>query len=477
MKKISTKQKIALIISGLFLCVVSLEIGLRMAGLIISSLQEYRNWVSLRQKGTYRIMCLGESTTACSNYPHQLEEILNQPDIGIKFSVINKGIPAIGTTAIVSQLEDNLNKYTPDMVITMMGINDEGQTMAYEDIFIKKVTLFLTSFRTYKLAKFLRLQIINKAQAIGFCKSKDNISLQANDIIQPPIYNEQDKPAEEPEQTGQSNYQAYLELGQQYQRQGIFNKAVEIYKKAIQINPENDEAYSQLGLCYKHQGKEDKAEKMFNKAIEINPREDWVYFELGGCYIIQGIYAKAEEMLKKAVEINTSHHMAYLRLGWSYNKQGEYAKAEDMYKKAIQINSENDWAYGSLALCYKELGKYKLAEEYFKKADRVRTKYYNPITRSNYQRLREILAKKGIKLICVQYPMCSVEPLKKMLEPHDGVTLVDNERVFKEALKQASYDEYFSDSFAGNFGHCTTRGNRLLAENIANVILEEYFNK
>jgi hypothetical protein len=31
--------------------------------------------------------------------------------------------------------------------------------------------------------------------------------------------------------------------------------------------------------------------------------------------------------------------------------------------------------------------------------------------------------------------------------------------------------------FAGDFGHCTDKGNRLLAENIATVILKEVFGR
>lgn len=42
-------------------------------------------------------------------------------------------------------------------------------------------------------------------------------------------------------------------------------------------------------------------------------------------------------------------------------------------------------------------------------------------------------------------------------------------------IKQESFSEYFTDFFAGDFGHCTDNGNRLLAENIAEVILKEEF--
>ena len=43
-------------------------------------------------------------------------------------------------------------------------------------------------------------------------------------------------------------------------------------------------------------------------------------------------------------------------------------------------------------------------------------------------------------------------------------TLVDCIKTFIDSL------ELFIDRFAGNFGHCTGAGNRLLAENLAEVI-------
>ncbi|MCX5702370.1 MAG: hypothetical protein NTW64_05310, partial [Candidatus Omnitrophica bacterium] len=79
---IPLKQKITLLLFGLSLCIVLLEAGLRLGGFIILSLQEYRNNLSIRQKGAYRIICLGESTTQ-NQYPPFLEEILNQRNIGI----------------------------------------------------------------------------------------------------------------------------------------------------------------------------------------------------------------------------------------------------------------------------------------------------------------------------------------------------------------------------------------------------------
>ncbi|MDP3014178.1 MAG: hypothetical protein Q8M92_08065, partial [Candidatus Subteraquimicrobiales bacterium] len=86
-------------------------------------MQEYKNRLSLKQKGTYRIMCLGESTTQ-GKYPPFLEKVLNQRSKSIEFNVIDKGLSSTTTDAILSRLENDLNIYKPDIVITMMGIND-----------------------------------------------------------------------------------------------------------------------------------------------------------------------------------------------------------------------------------------------------------------------------------------------------------------------------------------------------------------
>jgi len=50
---------------------------------------------------------------------------------------------------------------------------------------------------------------------------------------------------------------------------------------------------------------------------------------------------------------------------------------------------------------------------------------------------------------------------------------VDNEKIFKGALGKNNYKLYFRDMFAGDFGHCTLKGNLLLAENIARAIFTQ----
>jgi hypothetical protein len=73
----------------------------------------------------------------------------------------------------------------------------------------------------------------------------------------------------------------------------------------------------------------------------------------------------------------------------------------------------------------------------------------------------------------MQYPVRSVEPWKKILSDnanYGDIIFVSNEETYKEALRKCRYDEIFTDQFAGDFGHCTDKGNKMIAENLANAM-------
>jgi len=432
------RQKFILIIFGLLLTLIVIEAGLRLGGFIFSSLQERRNRISISKKDSYRIMCLGDSTTAVGgsySYPSQLEKVLNERNIGIKFSVINKGIVGSGSLAIVTQLQGNLNKYRPHMVIIMMGANDGSQHLPYREVVAFRTGPFFRDFRTYKLAKLLWLHIVVKFEERGTYKPKANKEL-AN-LPRPEV----------------------------------------LFKEPLEFNSKDDRAYIELGQIYRNQAKYSQAEEAFKKAIELNPGNDEAYLSLGRLYVQRNNRTQAEEAFKKAIELNPGDDIAYLSLGSLYLEENNRPQAEELFKKAIELNPENDKLYAGLAIAYNDIDLYEVAQAYYNKANELRLNYYNPVTRHNYLTIKEILDKKGIKMVCVQYPVRSVKSLKKLFEEQAGVIFVDNERVFKEALSKASYKEYFIDMFGGDFGHCTHKGNRILAENVANVILKEVFGK
>jgi len=313
------RQKIFLIALGLLLTIFMLEAGLRFGGLIFVSLQEYRNMRAIKQKGTYRVMCLGESTSVCGgkdSYPSQMEEILNQHNIGIRFSVINSGVVAVNTSYILEHLEANLNKYHPDLVVAMIGINDGVNTLPYETKSYSKIWHFLKSLRIYKLTQFIWSGLANKL----------NNSKQGN--FKEAGFGKNIK-------EGAVNDRQYFKLGESFIDKGDFNGAEEMFKKVVELNPRNDQAYVELGRLYRlHHNVNNEAENLVRQAIELNPRNSQAYVELGECYLSREAYSQAEEMFKKAIELNSSNNAAYLGLAYFYTNFKKYPLSEEMFQKS-----------------------------------------------------------------------------------------------------------------------------------------------
>ncbi len=357
-------------------------------------------------------MCLGESTTA-NQYPTFLEETLNQRKIGIKFSVIDKGVSGTITSDILAELEPNLNQYYPDIVVTMMGINDVG-VMYYKDI-PQTNTVAFRYCKAYRFIRLIYMHILYKLKGEG-------------------IYGF-DKP--------DTKRRAILKRTETVVDKKIFSIKTPL-KKNIRLEAKDDGA--DIGLEWSYQNQENflHVENSFKRAIELSPKNDG----------------------------------AYVGLGWLYQTQGKLSQAEGAFKKAVELDPKDDRIYGTLSVLYEEIGKPELAKEYAQKANRLRLGSYVSITVNNYRKLKEVLDKKGIKLVCMQYPMRSIQPLKKIFENQEGtVIFVDNEKIFRDAVKKNGYNAYFIDMFGGEFGHCTDNGNRLLAESIANVILKEVLHK
>lgn len=76
----------------------------------------------------YRIICLGDSTTAYGGYTEIVEGLLNQDKKRKTFEVWNCGVPGYGAIQYYRALKEKWIKYNPDMVIIGFCLNDFDTT-------------------------------------------------------------------------------------------------------------------------------------------------------------------------------------------------------------------------------------------------------------------------------------------------------------------------------------------------------------
>ncbi len=473
----SFSKKVWLMVLGLFLAVIVVEGILRLGGFLFFAGQNFRNNMPHRTREVYRILCLGESTTALGgeqSWPRQLEEIINSRSDTVAVQVINKGIPGGSSVKILKQLKDNLDSYQPEMVIVMMGVNDEAGILPQGNKDEQVGMLPWQRLKTYKLMRLIAMRITQKHELKKQLEDNDSegacfalgwqymdsgyIDKAKQSFTKVLVIN--------PKNEG-----AYMSLGDCYLFTGNLKEAGEMFLRALAIDPGNYDIYIKLGWIYNGFKQYDQAERQFKKAIEINPRKDRAYCRLGRCYYDSRQYEKAEKLYLQAMEINPQSSEAYGELGNLYLKLQQYEKGCEIFAQAIKKAPNNSKAWGVLALLYLENKNYSQSRKCFEVADSIRTDGVNNQAWLNYNILKDTVLARNIQLVCVQYPLRDLNQLKEKLLSHENIIFVDNEESFKQAVKNTNYFEYFSDIFAGNFGHCTAKGNRLLAENIYNAII------
>lgn len=146
---------------------------------------------------------------------------------------------------------------------------------------------------------------------------------------------------------------AYYNMGVAYgcmQENGIdaLHKAVWVFKKSIDLNPEFIHAYTALGASYIKQEETDAAIAILNRAKEVCPKDSDVYFYLGIASRIDGRFKEAVEYLKKAVTIKPDSVQVQFYLGLSLIDAELYEDACLAFRDVIRIKP--DFADGHIML-------------------------------------------------------------------------------------------------------------------------------
>jgi len=532
--------KITAIGLGVLGALLFLELVLRAAGGVWFWVQDRRNLARLSQRSQMAVLCLGESTTACGGqeaYPAQLQEILKSTKNKIRFTVINKGIPATNTDAVAQNLPKYLKRYKPQIVVAMLGVNDTLEiSRAQPPIpFMKSVWRDLRLVKLFGLID-LHLSARKKEVAWDYEKQKRIKELKQYMKRNPSkeIYHELIKTYIELEdrqkaietvaealahwpqnpgfhmkaarlyydtydyrwaeqhalraasllQDGPMAVSGYLLLAQCFIKTGKLEQAASIHREVLAKIPDNanrSASYNELVDIYLKQGKYKEAGEIFLLQVEADPQSAGSYDEIAHEFQINGLTQELELLLTQALGKTSPGDMIHtniaVELAYCLMKNGKHAQAEQLLRKIqeTQLDSRqkpdidlND----EIVKVLRAQGKFECAA--LRLSEMEDQDRYLPATVSNLRRIQDtVLADENRIMVWVQYPMRSLAPLQQAVGGwRPRVIFVDNNKIFRQAVQERGYTTFFQDHFAGNFGHGTPEGNRLLAQNVARAILK-----
>jgi tetratricopeptide (TPR) repeat protein len=152
--------------------------------------------------------------------------------------------------------------------------------------------------------------------------------------------------------------EAYKNLGYSYYKKKEYQKAIDSYKQALSLNADAKNVRYRLAMAYKATGNIDDAVIQLENAIDQNPRDAESIFELGVIYGQKKLYSQAIEMFEKVIAINPNYSKAYYNLGVAYYAKKDFNKSQEYYIKAIEANKNNANAHKNLAAIYVDRKQY-----------------------------------------------------------------------------------------------------------------------
>jgi tetratricopeptide (TPR) repeat protein len=141
--------------------------------------------------------------------------------------------------------------------------------------------------------------------------------------------------------TSPSSPQNHNNLGDYYGRQGDFQRSIEEFKIAIQLNPRYADAYHNLANTYAQIGEVNKAIENYYKAIEFGPHLWQSHQNLAAIYFSQEKFGLVKEELEKALQINPQNPNLYVSLAVVYFKLADLPNAQNSLKTALQLDPQN----------------------------------------------------------------------------------------------------------------------------------------
>ena len=117
-----------------------------------------------------------------------------------------------------------------------------------------------------------------------------------------------------------------------------YNKAIEFYEQALEVDSNYFDAYYNLGSAYSSLQEYDKAITYYNKAITKNDTIPAAYYALGSVYTDKKEYDKAIEAVKEGINMDSIPSTeVYLYLSYLYGEAGRPVYETLYVRKAAQL--------------------------------------------------------------------------------------------------------------------------------------------
>ena len=155
---------------------------------------------------------------------------------------------------------------------------------------------------------------------------------------------------ESQEQNNHHLARSFLDRAIQLKKECKFTEAIELIKKAIELNPYESLNFFNIGHCFHLLKNFDEAMHYYKIAIDLDPRDSFSYNNIGCCLEEKGLYEEAIANYSIAIRHNPNNFDIYMNRGDMRMKIGDYYGAISDYSKYQQNFATSPKVYIKRAL-------------------------------------------------------------------------------------------------------------------------------
>lgn len=142
---------------------------------------------------------------------------------------------------------------------------------------------------------------------------------------------------------------------------GLYDKAAEASKRALDLDPTLMEVRRARGIVLLNTQNLEQAASEFEQALLINKNIADLHLYMGVTYKAMGDYDKAQEALLASYALDPDDTIALTELSRAYFADGRYAQAAQYAEEAVAVDPADPYLHGNLGIVYYKNGDYDLA--------------------------------------------------------------------------------------------------------------------
>ena len=135
----------------------------------------------------------------------------------------------------------------------------------------------------------------------------------------------------------------FFDYGAAAEQAGLYDKAADLFKRCIALEPNNPEAYNYLGYMWvDHNMHLDEAEELLKKALEMDANNGAYLDSMGWLHYRKGRYEEALSMLQRAAQsLTRDDPVVFEHIGDALAKLNRVPQALEYWQKAIALDADN----------------------------------------------------------------------------------------------------------------------------------------